>query len=335
MSGNIREFKGNSIISLPDEFVIIDIETTGLCPQWDDIIELSAIKYNKEFEELGRFTELVQPPCDDQESGEFVSDFIAYLTGITNEMLKDAKTIDVVLPKYLDFIGSSFVVGYNVNFDVNFIYDNAEWIELDHFSNDFMDVMRLARKIHKDMKHHRLQDMAELYNVDYGNAHRSLADCIITKEVLTNLLVDGTQLFGSFEEIIKSSNPKALHFMEYDIKYFDDKEFLKIITGMIKFACNNNGGKIDLIRCAGFLGKSVKLIKLFLDLADECDIINIEEKNNLYYTVKMISMDNISSILHNPKYMEILNLAEECELYQKSLLEDDITDIDSMCNMIL
>ena len=203
MSGNIREFKGNSIISLPDEFVIIDIETTGLCPQWDDIIELSAIKYNKEFEELGRFTELVQPPCDDQESGEFVSDFIAYLTGITNEMLKDAKTIDVVLPKYLDFIGSSFVVGYNVNFDVNFIYDNAEWIELDHFSNDFMDVMRLARKIHKDMKHHRLQDMAELYNVDYGNAHRSLADCIITKEVLTNLLVDGTQLFGSFEEIIK------------------------------------------------------------------------------------------------------------------------------------
>ena len=139
----------------------------------------------------------------------------------------------------------------------------------------------------------------------------------------------------TFEEIIKSSNPKALHFMEYDIKYFDDKEFLKIITGMIKFACNNNGGKIDLIRCAGFLGKSVKLITLFLDLADECDIINIEEKNNLYYTVKMISMDNIGSILHNPKYMEILNLAEECELYQKSLLEDDITDIDSMCNMIL
>lgn len=139
----------------------------------------------------------------------------------------------------------------------------------------------------------------------------------------------------TFEEIVKTANPKAIHFMEYDIKYFDDKEFLKIITGMIKFACNNNGGKIDLIRCASFLGKSVNLVRSFLNLAAECSILNIQEKSNSYYIINDFSIENISSILHNQKYAEIINLAEECELYQKSLLEDDIEDIDSMCSLII
>lgn len=208
MSDNKREFKGNSVISMPDEFTIIDIETTGLYTEWDDIIEVSAIRYNKEFEEIGRFSELIQPPCENPESGEFISDFISYLTGITNEMLVDADVIENVLPRYLDFIGDSFIIGYNVNFDINFIYDNAEYLELNHFSNDFMDIMRLSRKIHKEMQHHRLKDMAELYDIDYTNAHRSLADCLITKEVFKNLLIEGIDIFGSFEDISKAFHSK-------------------------------------------------------------------------------------------------------------------------------
>ena len=209
------------------------------------------------------------------------------------------------------------------------IYDHRKKSDILPQVNDYIKNSKLNIKVFAENK--QIKDALSKYD--------GLKDNIVSRNEIDTC--DAIMFFDypadkeTFEEIIKSSNPKALHFMEYDIKYFDDKEFLKIITGMLKFACNNNGGKIDLIRCAGFLGKSVKLITLFLDLADECDIINIEEKNNLYYTVKMISMDNISSILHNPKYMEILNLAEECELYQKSLLEDDITDIDSMCNMIL
>lgn len=139
----------------------------------------------------------------------------------------------------------------------------------------------------------------------------------------------------TFDEIIQTANPKAIHFMKYDIRYYDDKEFLKIITGMIKFACNNNGGKIDLIRCAGFLGKSVKLIKMFLELMEENQILKIQEKTNDFYTVSSFTPDNIASILHNPKYMDIINQIEECELYQKSLLDEDIDSIDSLCNMIL
>ena len=104
---------------------------------------------------------------------------------------------------------------------------------------------------------------------------------------------------------------------------------------MIKFACNNNNGKFDLIRCAAYLGKSVKFIKMFFELAQGCNIVKIDEKGDNYYNIKLISVDNISNILHSPKYSELVNLAEDCELYQKSLLEDDINDIDSMCKMII
>lgn len=201
-SSNNREYKGKNIIHLPNEFVVIDIETTGLYSVCDNIIELSAIKYNEKYEEIGRFSELVQPPIKIYDSQEYyVSNFISCLTGITNEMLKDARTIDKVLPEYIDFIGNSFIVGYNTNFDINFIYDNVEILGMNHFSNDYMDTMRLSRKLHKELDHHRLMDMAEFYNIDYTGAHRSLADCIITKEVLKNLIKEGIEKYGSFENI--------------------------------------------------------------------------------------------------------------------------------------
>ncbi len=58
-----REHKGNSLIDFPLEYTVIDLETTGLDPEYNDIIEISAIKY-KNCEEIDRFTSLVQPPYE-------------------------------------------------------------------------------------------------------------------------------------------------------------------------------------------------------------------------------------------------------------------------------
>ena len=139
----------------------------------------------------------------------------------------------------------------------------------------------------------------------------------------------------TFESVIQNSSPQAIHFMNYNIKYFDDKEFLKTITGMLKFACNNNDGKIELVRCASFLGKSVKLITMFFDLLNSMGIISIKSKMPDYYIVEIKSMENMPSVLKNPAYEEILNTAEECEIFQKMLLEDDLNDIDNICKMII
>lgn len=137
----------------------------------------------------------------------------------------------------------------------------------------------------------------------------------------------------TFEIIIKDSAAQSIHMMNYDIKYFDDKEFLKTIAGMLKFACNNNGGKVELRRCASHLGKSIALVEKIFELFEKLNFIKIIEKAPAYYTVEYKGIDDISGVLHSPDYEEVLNMAEECELFQKSLLEDDITEVENLCNI--
>ena len=137
----------------------------------------------------------------------------------------------------------------------------------------------------------------------------------------------------TFENIIRETSPQSIHLMNYTIKYFDEKEFLKTFTGMLRYAAHNNAGKVDLRRCASHLGKSIPLIAELMDLFEECGFIKIKEKTPSFFVIEFIGVENLAKILHNPKYAEILNMAEECELFQKSILEDDISEIDNLCNI--
>ena len=76
-------------------------------------------------------------------------------------------------------------------------------------------------------------------------------------------------------------------------------------------------------------------MRAFFDLLEKCSVISVTERNEKFYTVKMCDSADMSAVLHNPEYGEILNMAEECELFQKSVLEDDISDIDNSLSVIL
>ena len=167
-----REGKGNSLLTLPDNYVVVDIETTGLDSRFDEIIEIGAIKYIND-EEIGRFHSLVKPE-------EGISDFITKLTGITEDMLVDAPSVSSVLPKFRAFVGDDILIGHNVNFDINFIYDYSKYQSLPLFSNDFVDTMRLSRRLYKDMPNHKLKSLISYLGIGGTIEHRALADCIST-----------------------------------------------------------------------------------------------------------------------------------------------------------
>lgn len=95
------------------DYVALDLETTGLAPYWDEIIEVGALRV-RGGEVSEHFTSLVKPRNE-------IDEFIIDLTGITNEMVADAPPIGEVLPQLRAFIGQDVVVGHNVNFDVNFL----------------------------------------------------------------------------------------------------------------------------------------------------------------------------------------------------------------------
>ena len=179
-----RPEKGRSTLLFPDDYTVIDIETTGLSPYRDAIIELSAIRV-KNNEVAESFTSLVNP-------GFHVSSFISSLTGITDDMLVSAPSIEKVLPLFMDFVGESHIVGHNVNFDINFIYENSMRILARPFRNSFTDTMRISKMVLGKLQHHRLSDISKHYCISYEGAHRALADCMITQQCFLRLRDDYT-----------------------------------------------------------------------------------------------------------------------------------------------
>ena len=132
----------------------------------------------------------------------------------------------------------------------------------------------------------------------------------------------------TFNKIIEQTNPKAIHFMNYDIKSFDEKEFLKTVCGMMKFAAHNNGGKVEFRRFASFLGKSYAVLELLFDIFEEISLIKILERSKDYYIIDYLGNSELSAVLHSAKYAQLLDLIDECESFQKSLLEDDLNTLE-------
>lgn len=186
--------KGKSLVEFPENFCVLDLETTGLDPKYDEIIEVGIIKV-RDNKEVDSFCSLVKPVNsyeDEDENGEiskyYVDEFITDLTGITNDMLETAPVLNDIFSDILAFIGDDIIVGHNVNFDINFLYDFARENQYKEINNDYWDSMKLARRILKDLKHHRLRDLAEFFNLDYSG-HRSLNDCKTTLKIM-HLLKD-------------------------------------------------------------------------------------------------------------------------------------------------
>lgn len=170
----IRENKGKSKFAFVDDYVVLDLETTGLDPSFDEIIEIAAIRFSNG-EKVSEFATLVKPENK-------IDEYITQLTGITNEMVKNAPKIEKVLPELINFIGDSVIIAHNANFDINFLYDNCMFCLNAPFPNDFIDTMRISRRLFKDIRH-RLVDLANEFKISVDLQHRATADCEITQKV--------------------------------------------------------------------------------------------------------------------------------------------------------
>lgn len=178
--------KGISLLSLPDNYIVLDLETTGYNPHFDEIIEVACIRYSGS-EKIDSFHSYVQPTPYGDDSIHYVDDFITKLTGITDDMLVTAPKFKDIANELYDYLGDSVIVGHNVNFDINFLYDNFLKCLGCEFKNDYLDTMRLSRIALPDLPHHRLKDLKEYFSID-GIQHRALNDCQITYTILSELL---------------------------------------------------------------------------------------------------------------------------------------------------
>ena len=172
-----------------------------MSPKWDNLIEIGAIKYSNG-KVVEKYHSLVQPLAYDD--GTFIDEFITKLTGITNDMLAKAPKTEDEIKAFAEFLGDNVIVGYNVSFDVNFLHDNF----MEHLNrpmtNDYIDAMRMARKLYPDLAHHRLRDMVDYFGLTNEQAHRSLSDCVATALCYEKLHEEALKQYESDEAFIKA-----------------------------------------------------------------------------------------------------------------------------------
>jgi len=197
-----REEKGKSLLDFLDDFIVVDLETTGFDPQYDEVIEIGAIKVVGGVV-VSEFSMLVKPKS-------IISDFISELTGITNDMVRNESSIHEVLPEFLHFIGNDVVLGHNVNFDVNFIYDKCVMYSLPVFANNFIDTLRLTRRIFKDLQYYRLDKIADALSIKTAVTHRALSDCHVTLDIYNYLRSHVSDNNIDFSALVKKPTAKDI-----------------------------------------------------------------------------------------------------------------------------
>ena len=101
---------------------------------------------------------------------------------------QEGKDLVYVLYEFKKFLGNAIIIGHNVNFDIDFIYDSMVDNLGEYLSNDYIDTLRISRKLLPELKHHKLDNLIDYFNLTKRNEHRALNDCVLTNQVYINLV---------------------------------------------------------------------------------------------------------------------------------------------------
>lgn len=173
--------KSASVSRFPDDYVLLDVETTGLRERVDRLIELSAVRVLQ-----GEVQDTLHAPL---QPGMPLPEMIVKLTGITDDLLtREGRSIAEVLPAFLDFIGSLPLISHNIRFDMRFLYAACEEQELALPKNRCIDTLELARRAVRGVSDYKLTTLAKSFGLDTADAHRSAGDCLLTKAVYEKVI---------------------------------------------------------------------------------------------------------------------------------------------------
>lgn len=176
----MKSHKGKRLVKYVPDYVVFDLETTGVNVIKDDIIEISAVKVLSG-KVADTFSTLVNP-------GRPIPYYATQVNGITDEMVEDAPDIREALADFLAFAGDAVLVGHNIqSFDLNFVSNAAEGLFGKTVENDYIDTLHMARSCLPELSHHKLVDVASYFHISAEGAHRALCDCIMNQKCYEEL----------------------------------------------------------------------------------------------------------------------------------------------------
>ncbi len=268
-----------------DEFVVFDLETTGLNATNCKIIEIGAVKIVK-----GEVTEVyeafVDPQCP-------IPEEITELTSINDEMVKGAPTIDKALPDFLNFVGDRLMIAHNADFDMGFVRVAAKNLGI-AFNNPSLNTVALSRYLNPDLKKHKLNILAEHYGLGDFHHHRASDDARMLAMIFAKMLTQLEELdVKSFRELENEMSAKAdpLQLKTYhQIILVKDQTGLKNLYKLISKSYLNYYRRFPRIpktelekhREGLIIGSACEAGELFRAILDERPENEIEEIVNFY-----------------------------------------------------
>lgn len=200
--GNDRRFKlieNNTVELLQDDshsrllkdldFVVVDVEATGAKTPPNRLIELGAYRI-RGGRIVDKFLSLVNPEIP-------IPRFVASLTGISNDMVKNAPVFAEVAPQWLDFVSDSVLVAHNAPFDTSFLNHEISRVYANHrMVNPHLCTVRLSRRAFPDLSNHRLETIAHHFSIPIASRHRAGSDALATAEIFIVLLTELEETHG-------------------------------------------------------------------------------------------------------------------------------------------
>jgi DNA polymerase-3 subunit alpha (Gram-positive type) len=276
---------GSKYPSFDDEMIVFDIETTGLSNRNCKIIEIGAVKI-KNGEILDTLDFFVDPE-------EPISEEITNLTSITNEMVAGQIKEKEAIEKFLSFAGDRLLIAHNANFDVGFIRIAADRHGIP-FENTYLDTVGLSRYVNPELKKHKLDIIAEHYQLHEFHHHRASDDAEMLAEIFF-IMMDRLKSEGihTFERMIdamsESSDPLKLP-TNHMVIFAKSKEGLKNLYKLISYSYLNYYKRFPRIpktvledhREGLIIGSACEAGELYKAIIDNKSLQEIEEIASFY-----------------------------------------------------
>lgn len=295
----------NYIKKIIDDYCVLDTETTGLSAYHDEIIEIGILRVRNN-EIVDRYSQLIKPKSP-------IDPFITSLTGITNEMVEGMPTINDIKNEVLTFIGDDIIVGHNTSFDMRFLSEGFK----QPVNNYYMDTMQFARKVYPELKHHRLSDLTEYLGL-HNNEHRSIADCIATKELYDSIKTTMAAKNLKIEDMWyahKQSNGKGIDissFVPENVEIDEDNFFYQkhvVFTGKLERMLRKDAMQL-VVNLGGVLDNSVNKQTNYLILGNnDYNAILKGEKSSKHKKAEKLQLEGQDiSIIDEYTFYDLLNV---------------------------
>lgn len=219
--------------SIDTTYCVLDLETTGFSPVTEKITEIGIMKY-KDGKVIDSFSCFVNPEKP-------IPSRVVEVTNITDDMVKDAETIEKVFPKMLEFVEGSVLVAHNAAFDVGFLKHNAKVLGYD-FDFTYVDTLSLAQAVFPEYKSYKLGRIAKNLGIKVEVAHRALDDVDTTVKVFKIMLeklrdrgaqtIEDIDIYGSDEQAKKEEYKKlkTYHAIIFAKNYVGLKNLYKLVS---------------------------------------------------------------------------------------------------------